>query len=212
MRVEQRIGRIDRLGQSYEDINIINLHYEDTVETDVYLALRERIGLFSQYVGRLQPILATLPRSITTAALSSRCEQEQQRATIISELDKNIRQAQAESFDLDAITEADLEEPLRSKPLYDLKTLDKLLQTPLLLPQGIEVQLMQPGEYKFSMPGMKETLRVTTKPDYFDQHPGSTELWSFGSPLFPIVDEVVDLNNISQVTNLPSSQTVDELL
>jgi hypothetical protein len=52
---------------------------------------------------------------------------------------------------------------------------------------------MQTGEYKFSMPGMKETLRVTTKPDYFDQHPGSTELWSSGSPLFPIVDEIVDL-------------------
>jgi hypothetical protein len=121
MRVEQRIGRIDRLGQSYEDINIVNLHYEDTVETDVYLALRERIGLFSQYVGRLQPILATLPRSIATAALSSRSEQEQQRATLVSELDRSIRQAQAESFDLDAITEADLEEPLRSEPLYDLK-------------------------------------------------------------------------------------------
>jgi len=198
MRVEQRIGRIDRLGQVSEDIKIVNLHYDDTVETDVYLVLRERIGLFSQYVGRLQPILATLPRSIANAALSSRSEQEQQRATLVSELDISIRQAQAESFDLDAITEADLEEPWRSEPLYDLKTLDKLLQTPSLLPQGIEVQLMQSGEYKFSMPGMKETLRVTTKPDYFDQHPGSTELWSSGSPLFPIVDEVVDLKNISQ--------------
>ncbi|MBE9019049.1 helicase, partial [Chroococcidiopsidales cyanobacterium LEGE 13417] len=175
---------------SYEDIKIVNLHYEDTVETDVYLALRERIGLFSQYVGRLQPILATLPRSIANATLSSRSQQEQQRAALINELDRSIRQAQVESFDLDAITDADLEEPLRSPPLYDLKTLDQLLQTPSLLPPGIEVQLMQTGEYKFSMPGMKETLRVTTKPDYFDQHPGSTELWSPGSPLFPIVDEV----------------------
>ncbi|PSB45019.1 helicase [Cyanosarcina cf. burmensis CCALA 770] len=199
MRVEQRIGRIDRLGQSYKDIKIVNLHYEDTVETDVYLALRERIGLFSQYVGRLQPILATLPRSIANATLSSRSQQEQQRSALVSELDRNIRQAQAESFELDAITEADLEEPLRSPPIYDLKTLDQLLQTPSLLPPGIEVQLMQTGEYKFSMPGMKETLRVTTKPDYFDQHPGSTELWSPGSPLFPIVDEVVDLENTFQL-------------
>ncbi len=93
---------------------------------------------------------------------------------------------------MDAITEADLEELSLSEPLYDLKTIDQLLQTPSLLPPGIEVQFMQDGEYKFSMPGMKETLRVTTKPDYFDQHPGSTELWSPGSPLFPIVDEVTD--------------------
>ena len=43
MRVEQRIGRIDRLGQRFSDIRIINLHYEDTVEADVYRALRSRI-------------------------------------------------------------------------------------------------------------------------------------------------------------------------
>ena len=45
MRVEQRIGRIDRLGQQHENIRIVNLHYEGTVETDVYRALRVRIGL-----------------------------------------------------------------------------------------------------------------------------------------------------------------------
>lgn len=88
---------------------------------------------------------------------------------------------------MDTITEADLEEPLQPEPLYDLKTVEKLLQTLALLPQGTEVQIMQAGEYKFSMPGMKITLRVTTKSDYFEQHPGSTELWSPGSPLFPLV-------------------------
>ena len=147
-------------------------------------------------MGKLKPILATLPRSIANAALSNRSGQQQQRATLVTELDNNIRQAQEQNFDLDTITEADLEEPLRPEPLYDLKTLDKLLQTPSLLPPGIEVQIMQPGEYKFSMPGMKETLRITTKPDYFEQHPASTELWSPGSPLFPLVDEVIELLHI----------------
>ena len=46
MRVEQRIGRIDRLGQKHPTIRIVNLHYEGTVETDVYRALRNRISLF----------------------------------------------------------------------------------------------------------------------------------------------------------------------
>ncbi len=35
MRVEQRIGRIDRLGQTFASIKIINLHYRNTIETDV---------------------------------------------------------------------------------------------------------------------------------------------------------------------------------
>lgn len=51
MRVEQRIGRIDRLGQRFSDIRIVNLHYEDTVEADVYRALRSRISVFESVVG-----------------------------------------------------------------------------------------------------------------------------------------------------------------
>ena len=69
MRVEQRIGRIDRLGQKYPIIRIVNLHYEDTIETDVYRALEARIDLFTAVVGKLQPILSRLPQ-IAEAALA----------------------------------------------------------------------------------------------------------------------------------------------
>ena len=72
MRVEQRIGRIDRHGQAHAAIRIVNLHYEGTVETDVYRALRTRINLFEAVVGPLQPILAQLPRTIAGAVLSGR--------------------------------------------------------------------------------------------------------------------------------------------
>ena len=51
MRVEQRIGRIDRVGQRHAAIRVVNLHYEGTVETAVYRALRRRIGLFEQFLG-----------------------------------------------------------------------------------------------------------------------------------------------------------------
>ena len=39
MKVEQRIGRIDRIGQKYAKIRVVNLAYQDTVEADVYFAL-----------------------------------------------------------------------------------------------------------------------------------------------------------------------------
>ena len=71
MRVEQRIGRIDRLGQRFADIRIVNLHYEDTVEADVYRALRARISIFENVVGGLQPILTRLPRIIEESVLSN---------------------------------------------------------------------------------------------------------------------------------------------
>lgn len=72
MRVEQRIGRIDRLGQKHPVIRIVNLHYSDTVEADVYLALRKRISLFTSVVGRLQPILARMPGIIAQTVLSGK--------------------------------------------------------------------------------------------------------------------------------------------
>lgn len=43
------------------------------------------------------------------------------------------------------------------------------------------------------MPGMNQSLRVTTDRDYYEQHPGSTELWSPGSPLFPIIENTLPL-------------------
>ena len=39
MRVEQRIGRIDRIGQAYATVNIHNFYYDGTVEAKVYRIL-----------------------------------------------------------------------------------------------------------------------------------------------------------------------------
>jgi len=69
-----------------------------------------------------------------------------------------------------------------------------LIQRVDLRPPGLEVERLQSKEYKFSMPGMREVLRVTTAPDYFEQHPDSTELWSPGSPLFPIVEGLEEMS------------------
>ena len=52
-------------------------------------------------------------------------------------------------------------------------------------PPGVVVESLGRREYKYSAPGMREPLRVTTDPDYFDAHASSVELWSPGSPLFP---------------------------
>jgi len=74
-------------------------------------------------------------------------------------------------FDLDAITEAELDEPVRPAPYVDLDALDLLIRRPELLPPGVNVDSMALREYKYSAPGMKEPLRVTTDPEYFDSTP-----------------------------------------
>lgn len=66
-RVEQRIGRIDRIGQKQRVLPIINLFLNNSVDMRVYSALRHRCGLFEHFVGEMQPVLA-----IARAALGPR--------------------------------------------------------------------------------------------------------------------------------------------
>ena len=57
MVVEQRIGRIDRIGQESERINIYNLIIQDSIEEDIYDRLLDRIDLFKESIGDLEVIL-----------------------------------------------------------------------------------------------------------------------------------------------------------
>src|SRR5262249_11307388 len=66
-RVEPRMGRIHRIGQTYERVWVRNYFYEGTVEADIYPRLDDRIGSFEHVVGELQPILARVGRVIEAA-------------------------------------------------------------------------------------------------------------------------------------------------
>ena len=73
MEVEQRIGRLDRIGQTSPTIAIINLWTSGTVEERILQRLYDRIGIFERSIGDLEAILgevsASLERDILHAAL-----------------------------------------------------------------------------------------------------------------------------------------------
>jgi ATP-dependent helicase HepA len=73
MEVEQRIGRLDRIGQTSPSIAIINLWTSGTVEERILQRLYDRIGIFERSVGDLEAILggvsASIQRDILHAAL-----------------------------------------------------------------------------------------------------------------------------------------------
>ena len=184
MRVEQRIGRIDRLGQQHGIIRIVNLHYEGTVETDVYRALRNRIGLFESVVGRLQPILAQVPRAISDAVLSGSGREGAERARVADTIKQQVREAEGRGFDIDAVTESDLAMPARAPSSVTMEDLDRIIWSSDMMPPGTDVQPLGYREYGLLAPGMSERLRVTTDPEYFEEHAESLELWSPGNPLF----------------------------
>jgi hypothetical protein len=64
MKVEQRIGRIDRIGQSSPTIEIVNLIAEKTIEEMVYQRLYLRLGIIRQTLGDFEPILGEIVRDL----------------------------------------------------------------------------------------------------------------------------------------------------
>jgi len=185
MRVEQRIGRIDRLGQRFPEIRIINLHYEDSIEADVYRALGSRIDLFQAVVGKLQPILSKLPSMITARVLTGGARGEAGRQQVADEVAQVADAAEGQSFDLDAILEDDLVMPARAAPLLTLAKIGAVMRTPDLLPTQLQLTPLGSSDWSLRVPGMSQAVRVTVDPQFFEDHAGSVELWSPGCPLFP---------------------------
>jgi SNF2 family DNA or RNA helicase len=80
MRLEQRIGRVHRLGQT-SDVYIYNFAVKNTVEEHILTLLYEKIRLFERVVGQLDDILAkmnfaNLEHYLQDAFLNSRSEGE----------------------------------------------------------------------------------------------------------------------------------------
>lgn len=68
MRIEQRIGRIDRRGQKSETISIKNLIVNGTVDAAIYERCLLRIGVFHNALGASEAILGELSRELHSIA------------------------------------------------------------------------------------------------------------------------------------------------
>ena len=116
MKVEQRIGRIDRIGQVHPTIRVVNFAYEDTVEADVYFALGKRINLFQGIVGKLQPILSQLPQEFERVSLARPERKEAERQRLISDVEGMVAQAEEGGFDVDEVAGESLDLPELPSP------------------------------------------------------------------------------------------------
>ncbi len=84
-KVEQRIGRIDRIGQPLPTIRIVNLFLHDSVDERVYRVLRRRCGLFEHFVGPMQPVLARARRMLLGQEGDSAAQLEDAAAAVEAE-------------------------------------------------------------------------------------------------------------------------------
>ncbi len=77
-RIEQRIGRIDRIGQTESKILIWNLVYEGTLDERVHERLLERLNVFQHALGNMEELLGAEVRKLTIDLLSHRRTPEEE--------------------------------------------------------------------------------------------------------------------------------------
>ncbi len=88
MRVEQRIGRIDRFGQQSETVAVVNLITPGTVDADIYERCLWRIGVFQHAVGGSEEILGEITQELHDIAESFALS-EDERAQRLQQLSDN---------------------------------------------------------------------------------------------------------------------------
>ena len=91
MRVEQRIGRIDRNGQKSESVAIVNLITTGTIDADIYERCLLRIGVFNNALGGSEEILGEITREIRNIAENYSLSEEERRLQFQQLADNKIR-------------------------------------------------------------------------------------------------------------------------
>ena len=88
MKIEQRIGRIDRKGQKGEHVTIINLITPGTVDADIYERCLLRIGVFESAMGGSEEILGEITTELREIAENYDLTEEE-RSTKLQQLTDN---------------------------------------------------------------------------------------------------------------------------
>jgi superfamily II DNA or RNA helicase len=111
MRVEQRIGRLDRIGQHAERISIVNLFQRDTIEERILERLYERVHIFEESIGDLEDILGEMTEELAVEMFRpelSDSERERKAEDIAARIEsqrQQQRKLEAEAINLVAFSD-----------------------------------------------------------------------------------------------------------
>jgi hypothetical protein len=183
MRVEQRIGRIDRIEQRYKEVWIWNYFYEDTVEANIYKALEGRISWFETVVGTLQPILASVAKAIRNVAMEGQEARPRRFSEAVDDIRRQLDEQDAGSLDLDSYLVLDEDAPSGGPvPPAIRQDVEKAILGSSAGRSFFRPHPVLPGAYQLILDG--ESASVTFDPDLFSSHPDELHLLSWGEPLF----------------------------
>lgn len=190
MRVEQRIGRIDRIGQVFQKVWIRNYFYDGTVEATVYQRLHERIASFESVVGELQPILTQVAKVIEAAAMANDKRRGELIAKEIAEINRRVQEKKISALNLDKLVDDTVEAASAESSPVTLPELERSIVESAAMRDRFEPHPEIRGAHMLDRHGAWEA--VTFNPDLFDEHPNTLRLLTYGSGLLEEVLQAVE--------------------
>lgn len=202
MKVEQRIGRLDRIGQK-RPVLIYNLFAEGTVEERIVNVLGERIRLFEESVGSLDPILGDIERELEAIVMSDAKDFDEAFEKYAIGIEQQVREAQAKEnaladFALDraSLREDEAQELLNpSRRLARWSDLEDFTGTALDYLGGTLSDHALGGTVISLSPRLRSELKVTratiqgTFAPELAREEESIEFFAFGNEL---IDKIID--------------------
>jgi len=197
MRVEQRIGRVHRIGQERDSVVILNLAVADTIEDYVLKVLYEKIRLFEVAIGEMDLILSDINESgglekrILDVILGTKDDEEVKEGLQRVEREVKRSKEQAEEIkELDASVfhQFDLstaKDDVQIEDQVDLENEVRRFIDAFVDATGSEVEeargvttVRLPRTFWKRLGGVHS---FTADPDVFEENPGETELLNLGS-------------------------------
>lgn len=94
MRIEQRIGRIDRRGQKSDTVRIYNMITEDTIDATIYDRCLNKIGVFESSIGDCSEILGDISDQILKIMFDPTLTEEERNLKIEQMADNEVMKVQ----------------------------------------------------------------------------------------------------------------------
>ena len=94
MRIEQRIGRIDRRGQKSDTVKIYNMIIQDTIDETIYDRCLSKIGVFEASIGDCSEILGDISEQIMKIMFNPDLTEEERHIKIEQMADNDVMKVQ----------------------------------------------------------------------------------------------------------------------
>ncbi len=223
MRVEQRIGRVHRIGQEQDKVIILNLAVADTIEDYVLQVLYEKIKLFEVAIGEMDLILSDineaggLEKRVIDAILSS--ERDEDIADALGKVERDLKRSKAQADDIKQLDASVFQQFDLSTANDDVDIEDKmdLLQEVQrfvgAFVRAVDADMTEEEQVtKVTMPRnywkrIGGTHKFTTDPETFEELDGEVEYLSLGSDF---VRKAIELLQHDGHTGCVRTAEVDE--